>query len=72
MIKDKYVRLLNQIEISRRVICGFNQDRYGEAIVTTGVPREYNEGQVTYVRKKKMTYDDYIMSELYGQSKKRR
>lgn len=72
MIKDKYVRLLAQIENSRRVICGFNQDRYGEAIVTTGVPRKYNEGQVTHVRKKKMTYDGYIMSELCRQSKKRR
>lgn len=72
MIKDKYVRLLAQIENSRRVICGFNQDRYGESIVTTGVPREYNESQVTHVRKKKMTYNNYIMSELCRQSKKRR
>lgn len=72
MIKDKYVRLLAQIENSRRVICGFNQDRYGEAIVTTGVPREYNEGQVTHVRKKKMTYNNYIMSKLCRQSNKRR
>lgn len=72
MLKDEYIKLLDQIENSKRVVCGFNQDRYGEAVVTTGVPREYNEGQVTYVRKKKMTYDDYIMSELCGQSKKRR
>ena len=72
MIKDKYMKLLAQVENSRRVICGFNQDRYGEAIVTTGIPREYNEGQVIHVKKKKMTYDDYIMSELCRQSKKRR
>ena len=72
MIKDKYIRLLSQIENSKRVVCGFNQDRYGEATVTTGIPREYKQGQVTYVRKKKMTYDNYIMSEFYRQSKNRK
>ena len=72
MIKDKYIRLLAQIENSRRVVCGFNQDRYGEAIVTTGVPRKFNEAQVTHVRKKKITYDNYLLSEIYRQNQKRR
>ena len=65
MIKDKYIRLLAQIESSKRVICGFNEDRYGNAIVTTGIPRKYNEGKVTYVRKKKMPYDHYLLSEFH-------
>ncbi len=65
MIKDKYVKLLEQMENSRRVICGFNNNQYGEAVVTTGVPRKYNEDQATHVRKKKMTYDGYITSKFY-------
>ena len=72
MIKDKYIRLLAQIENSRRVICGFNQDKYGEAIVTTGIPRKYNEGKITHIKKKKMTYNDYLSSEFHNQNKKGR
>lgn len=46
MAEKEYLLLLKkqayQAEKSRAV-CGFNEDAYGRAVVTTGVLKEYNE-----------------------------
>ncbi len=34
---------------------------FGEAIVTAGIPREYNEGVITYVDKKSESYESYML-----------
>lgn len=55
----------------KRVVCGFNEDYLGRAVVTTGVPREFKEGVITYVEQKTMSYEDYITSEFQQQYKRR-
>ena len=70
-VKD-YLLLLKKQAQSRRVVCGFNENAYGKAVVTTGVPKQYNEGQITYVDQKTVPYEDYITSKFqqsYGRRK---
>lgn len=55
----------------KRVVCGFNEDSLGRAVVTTGVPREFKEGVITYVDQKTMSYEDYITSKFQEQYKRR-
>jgi len=54
----KYIRLLQS---QKRVICGYNQNIYGQAVVTTGIPREYNEGIITYTKQKTESYENYML-----------
>ena len=44
-------QMRKQVQL-KRVICGFNTNTNGEAIVTTGIPKKYNERQITYVAQK--------------------
>lgn len=57
--KDYLLLLLRKQAQLKRVICGFNTNTNGEAIVTTGIPKKYNEGQITYVAQKTLRYEDY-------------
>lgn len=75
-IKIKYYDQEAIINILRerepRVVIGFNEDSCGRAVVTTGVPRQYKEGQITYVDQKTVSYEDYITSKFqqsYGRRK---
>ena len=56
---DKQLRKFSK-EPEKRVVIGFNQNTYGEAIITTGVSAELNTDKVTYVKKKTLSYDDYL------------
>lgn len=62
MTEKDYLLLLKRHVQLKRVVCGFNEDAYGKAIVTTGVPKEYKEGVTTYINRKTMCDEDYIMS----------
>ena len=48
MTEKDYLLLLKKQIQPKRVVCGFNEDAYGRAVVTTGVPKEYKEGHITY------------------------
>ena len=56
----------------KRVVCGFNEDAYGRDVVTTGIPMEYKEGVITYIDKKTVSYEDYIISEFQQRATRRR
>lgn len=62
----KYIKLLKN---AKRTICGFNMNRYGEAVVTTGIPREFKPDIITYLDQETTSYEKYILSK---QPKKRR
>lgn len=49
----KYINILTE---QRRVICGYNQNAYGQAVVTTGILKEYNDGVRTYTKQKTESY----------------
>ena len=67
MTEKEYLLLLKeqayQVDKSR-VVCGFNEDAYGRAVVTTGVLKEYNENQKTCVNQKTMSYEDYTLKQF--------
>lgn len=65
------IRRQLQQQQSKRVVCGFKEDSFGRAVVTTGVPREFKEGVITYVDQKTMSYEDYIISKFQEQYKRR-
>lgn len=44
MSEKDYLLLLKEQAQSKRVVCGFKEEDYGRAIVTTGVPKQYKEG----------------------------
>ena len=46
MTEKDYLLLLKKQIQPKRVVCGFNEDAYGRAVVTTGVPKEYKEGHI--------------------------
>lgn len=51
-------------EPKKRVVIGFNENQYGEAVVTTGVPVQTQPDKVTYVKKKTLSYEQYIQQQL--------
>lgn len=46
--------------MKKEVVIGFKQNEYGEAVVTTGIPVQYNHDKVSYVKKKTMSYERYL------------
>ena len=64
MTEKDYLLLLKKLIKSKRIICGFNENAYGEAIITTAIPKYYNEEQVTYEEQKTLNYNDYITSQI--------
>lgn len=67
MTEKDYLLLLKKqaykVEKSR-VVCDFNEDAYGRAVVTTGVLKEYNENQKAYANQKTMSYEDYTLKQF--------
>ena len=54
MSEKQYLLLLKKQLQNKRVICGYNQNDFGESIITTGSPRKYNDDKIDYVNKKKL------------------
>lgn len=71
MPEKKYLLLLKKQLQEKRVVCGFKQDAYGNAVVTTGIPKQCKEGKTTYVKQKTMSYDEYIFNQMQGNIKRR-
>lgn len=71
MTEKDYLLLLKKIQ-PKRVVCGFNEDAYGRAVVTTGIPKEYKEGHITYVDQKTVSYESYMESQFQQRVKRRR
>jgi len=70
--KEYLINIKTQLQQQpKRVVCGFNEDSLGRAVVTTGIPREFKEGVITYVDQKTMSYEDYIISKFQEQYKRR-
>ena len=58
-------------EPERRVVIGFNKNVLGKAVVTTGVPVQYNQDGVTYVKTKTMSYERHMFNRMQEQARKR-
>lgn len=67
MNEKEYLLLLRKIAQrkaqEKRIMSCFNENCFGRVVVTTGIPKEFNEGVTTYVNQKTMCYEDYITSE---------
>lgn len=72
MTEKDYLLLLKRQIQSKRVVCGFNSDIYGKAVVTTGIPKQYKEGQTTFEDQRTVNYEDYITREFQEAAKRRR
>ena len=68
MTEKDYLLLLKKQIQPKRVVCGSNEDAYGRAVVTTGIPKE---GHITYEDQKTVSYESYV-NEQFQQSAKRR
>ena len=64
MTEKEYLLSLKKQLQNRRAICGYNQNAFGETIITTGSPRKYNDDKITFVDKKTMSEHDYISKRL--------
>ncbi len=63
---NKMRRILEE----QRVIIGYNTNKFGEAIITTGVPVQTQPDNVCYTKVKKMFDDNYIIHKI-AKSKRR-
>ena len=73
MSEREYLLLLKkQAQNRKRVVCGFNQNGYGEAVITTGIPVKYNDDKTTYVKQKTMSYENYIISQFHENNHRKR
>lgn len=72
MSEKNYLLLLKKQIQSKRVVCGVNEDAYGKAVVTTGILKKYNDGQITYKDQKTVSYEDHITSQFQQKTKRRR
>ena len=61
---------LRRIFEEQRVIIGYNENKFGEAIITTGVPVQTQPDNVCYTKVKKMFDDNYIIHKI-AKSKRR-
>lgn len=65
---DEYLRKIRRVsrEPEKRVVIGFNENQFGEAVVTTAVPVQTQPDKVSYVKKKTMSYEKYMQRQLAG------
>lgn len=70
MSEKQCLLLLKKQLQNKRVICGYNQNDFGQTVITTWPPRKYNYDKITYVNPKSMSEYDYISNQM--QSAKRR
>lgn len=64
MSEKKYLLLLKKQLQNKRVICGYNQNDFGQTVITTGSPRKYNDDKIIYVNQKSMSEYDYISKQM--------
>ena len=64
MSEKKYLLLLKKQLQNKRIICGYNQNDFGQTVITTGSPRKYNDDKITYVNQKSMSEYDYISKQM--------
>lgn len=65
---DEYLRKIRKVscEPKKRVVIGFNENQFGEAVVTTAVPVQTQPDMVSYVKKKTLSYEKYMQRQLAG------
>ena len=65
---DEYLRKIRKVsrEPEKRVVIGFNENQFGEAVVTTAVPVQTQPDKVSYVKKKTTSYEKYMQRQLAG------
>lgn len=65
---DEYLRKIRKVsrEPEKRVVIGFNENQFGEAVVTTAVPVQTQPDKVSYVKKKTLPYEKYMHRQLAG------
>lgn len=63
---DEYLRKIRKAsrEPEKRVVIGFNENQFGEAVITTAVPVQTQPDKVSYVKKKTMSYEKYMQRQL--------
>ncbi len=63
---DEYLREIRKVsrEPEKRVVIGFNENQYGEAVVTTSVPVQTQPDKFNYVKKKTLPYEKYMQRQL--------
>lgn len=63
---DEYLREIKRIsrEPEKRSVIGFNKNKFGEAVVTTAVPVQTQPDNISYVKKKTMSYGKYMQRQL--------
>ena len=71
MTEKDYLLLLKKQIQSKRIVCGFNEDAYGRAVVTTGIPKQYNEEVITYENQKTVSYESYMNGQFQQKTKRR-
>lgn len=73
MSKKDYLGLVRNLLKPDRVVCGANYDVYGRAIVTTGIPKQYKEGEITFINQRTTSYDRYMFDKgVSGKARVRR
>ncbi len=70
MTEKDYLLLLKKQIQPKRVVCGFNEDAYGNAVVTTGIPKQYKEEVISFENKKTVSYESYMNSQFQQNAKK--
>ena len=70
MTEKDYLLLLKKQIQPKRVVCGFNEDAYGNAVVTTGIPKQYKEEVISFENRKTVSYESYMNSQFQQNAKK--
>lgn len=70
MSEKQYLLLLKKQLQNKRVICGYNQNDFGQIVIKTGSPRKYNDDKITYVKQKSMSEYDYISKQMQSARKR--
>lgn len=65
---DEYLRKIRKVsrEPEKRVVIGFNENQFGEAVVTTAVSVQTQPDKISYVKKKTLSYEKYMQRQLAG------
>lgn len=69
---EAYLRKIRKVSCKseKRVVIGFNENQFGEAVVTTAIPVQTQPNKVSYVKKKTMSYNDYMFNEQQKMTRK--
>ena len=65
---SKLTPKIKMLKGARRVIIGYKPNKYGEVIVTTGIPVELKPDAISYKDVKSETYESYMTRQLRNRS----